>query len=453
MYMIRDEVTENANYYLQFLVDSSHHDLMYHMNQYVFHKMYNTDFGNLVPLILANFLHVNIGIISKDVHGYNARVIHANASNDKFGNILVYKTPDHYDGIILKPVASGFNSQSCDKYKRLGGSSTGTDRLNVPVNDSSRLCEKHRFSDGPVSPELPRTSGVNSMKRENTPSTMLLSDRATNLHEYGKSGIGNDESITDTKNSLVYDELPLNRSSNFVNESITIDRDMTQPLEIDETVTSEPKDFISDLKNLRYCNPKNMIIGHVNINSLRNKYDPIRSILQNGLCDIFTLSETKLDESFPTAQFHITNFTLHRKDRNAHGGGIITYIRSDLPHRRRTDLELNHGSAFELVVLEVQFYKKEKWLICSCYKPPCIKDSVFERSFSELLNYLQIESPHILIIGDINFDMNKEKVLYQTYAIRMIWKTLLVAQRVTKGQSQPLLMLFFRRNQNVSNTL
>ena len=154
-----------------------------------------------------------------------------------------------------------------------------------------------------------------------------------------------------------------------------------------------------------------MIIGHVNINSLRNKYDPCRSILQNGLCDIFTLSETKLDESFPTAQFHITNFTLHRKDRNAHGGGIVTYIRSDLPHRRRTDLELNYASAFELVVLEVQFYKKEKWFICSCYKPPCIKDSVFERSFSELLNSLQIETPHILIIGDINFDMNKENTL------------------------------------------
>ena len=124
---------------------------------------------------------------------------------------------------------------------------------------------------------------------------MLLSDRATNLQENGKSGIGNDESITDTNNSLVYDELPLNRSSNFVNESITIDRVMTQPLELDETVTSEPKDFISHLKNLRYCNPKNMIIGHVKINSLRNKYDPIRSILENGLCDIFTRSETKLD--------------------------------------------------------------------------------------------------------------------------------------------------------------
>ena len=105
-----------------------------------------------------------------------------------------------------------------------------------------------------------------------------------------------------------------------------------------------------------------MIIGHIDINSLRNKCDPIRSILQNGLCDIFTPSETKLDESFPTAQFYITNFVLHRKDRNAHDGGVITYIRSDLPHRWRLDLELN-TRAFESNLREVQLYKTEKWLI------------------------------------------------------------------------------------------
>ena len=37
-----------------------------------------------------------------------------------------------------------------------------------------------------------------------------------------------------------------------------------------------------------------------------------------------------------------------------------------------------------------------------------IKDSVFERSFSEFLNSLQFESSHIWIIGDINFDMSKD---------------------------------------------
>ena len=125
MYMVRDEVIEHAELYLQFLVDSCHNDLMYYMNQYVFNKIYDTDFGNLVPLVLANVLHVNIGIISEGVQGYNARVIHANASNNTLGNILVYKTPDHYDSIILKPAAAGNTSQGCDRYKRIGGSPIG----------------------------------------------------------------------------------------------------------------------------------------------------------------------------------------------------------------------------------------------------------------------------------------------------------------------------------------
>ena len=136
MYMVRDEVTEHANRYLQFLVDSSHHDLMYYMNQYVFNKMYNTNFGNLVPLVLANVLHINIAIISKDVHGYNARVIHTNASTDTLGNILVYKTADHYDSIIFKAVTTGNNSKCCDKYIRIGVSHT--DRHHQ-VRDNSRL--------------------------------------------------------------------------------------------------------------------------------------------------------------------------------------------------------------------------------------------------------------------------------------------------------------------------
>ena len=209
--------------------------------------------------------------------------------------------------------------------------------------------------------------------------------RPTGTKRPHRNGIG--DTPTALNDRSVLNELSVNDVSNVVSENICVDTVMTEALEMgnDDTIVNEPNDFISDLKKLQYCNPKNMIIGHININSLRNKYDPIRSILQNGVCDIFTLSETKLDESFPTAQFHITNFVLHRKDRNAHGGGVITYIRSDLPHRRRYDMELN-ASGFEFIILEVQLYKKEKWLICSCYKPPSIKDSVFERSFSELLN-------------------------------------------------------------------
>ena len=46
------------------------------------------------------------------------------------------------------------------------------------------------------------------------------------------------------------------------------------------------------------------------------------------------MSETKLDSSFPTGQFHIHGFSEpYRFDRNANGGGILMYIREDIPSK------------------------------------------------------------------------------------------------------------------------
>jgi hypothetical protein len=42
------------------------------------------------------------------------------------------------------------------------------------------------------------------------------------------------------------------------------------------------------------------------------------------------IAETKIDNSFPDAQFKIENYHFCRADRNAHGGGLIVYVRSDL---------------------------------------------------------------------------------------------------------------------------
>ena len=55
---------------------------MHYKNEYVNNKMYNTDFSDLVFLVIANVLHVNIGKISKGVQCYYARVIHTSASNN-----------------------------------------------------------------------------------------------------------------------------------------------------------------------------------------------------------------------------------------------------------------------------------------------------------------------------------------------------------------------------------
>ena len=44
--------------------------------------------------------------------------------------------------------------------------------------------------------------------------------------------------------------------------------------------------------------------------------------------DYFVLSETKLDDSFPSAQFYIENFEIrNRKDRDKNGRGLIKFVR------------------------------------------------------------------------------------------------------------------------------
>ena len=54
---------------------------------------------------------------------------------------------------------------------------------------------------------------------------------------------------------------------------------------------------------LKYLN--NPLIGHLNINSLRNKIVDLREIILELSLYYLVLSETKIDQSFPTAQFYI----------------------------------------------------------------------------------------------------------------------------------------------------
>ena len=74
--------------------------------------------------------------------------------------------------------------------------------------------------------------------------------------------------------------------------------------------------------------PQQIIIGHLNINSIRNKFDLMKAMLTRNI-DILMITETKLDDSFPVSQFEIDGFsTPFRLDRNKNGGGILQYIRS-----------------------------------------------------------------------------------------------------------------------------
>ena len=119
----------------------------------------------------------------------------------------------------------------------------------------------------------------------------------------------------------------------------------------------------------------------------------------------------KFDESFPFAQFKVTDFSLHRKDRDRHGGRISLYMRSDIPHRRQYDLEPETPHGIEFMIIETRLYRAEKWFLVSVYKPPKIKERVFEIIFTDICKSLQRESPHWFVMGYKNLDMNFAKFL------------------------------------------
>ena len=50
-------------------------------------------------------------------------------------------------------------------------------------------------------------------------------------------------------------------------------------------------------------NFKNLIIVHLNINLIKNKFEMMNDIISNF--SIFLVSESKLDSSFPNSQFKI----------------------------------------------------------------------------------------------------------------------------------------------------
>ena len=45
-------------------------------------------------------------------------------------------------------------------------------------------------------------------------------------------------------------------------------------------------------------NKKQCKISHINVNSIRHKFEPFREILQEHILDVLTIQETKIDNSF-----------------------------------------------------------------------------------------------------------------------------------------------------------
>ena len=146
---------------------------------------------------------------------------------------------------------------------------------------------------------------------------------------------------------------------------------------------------------------------HININSVRNKFD-MPSIMVKDNIDILMVLETKLNSSFPQTQFRTEEYAPpFRYDTNSYGGGILLFIREDIPTKIISVTPLKD---FEGNFVELNFRKK-KVLLCCSYNP-----------------YKNLISNHLNILGKI---LDTQMKIYDSFLIvisilkrlNLLWRT------------------------------
>ena len=166
--------------------------------------------------------------------------------------------------------------------------------------------------------------------------------------------------------------------------------------------SSESTSFLNKLKATRIANINRLMIGHININSIRNKFEMLSNSIKGNL-DILMISETKLDSTFPSNQFTIEGYAAPiRFDSNGRGG-IILYIREDIPVRL---LITSLPKDFEGFFIELNLRKK-KILMCCSYNPARSDISSHVSIVGRSLDRYMSSYDNFLVTGDLNSEISE----------------------------------------------
>ena len=196
----------------------------------------------------------------------------------------------------------------------------------------------------------------------------------------------------------------------FVNDAINIS----------DYTSREEDNFSITLNKIRIKNLHRIIIAQININSIRNKFEFLFDAVSENI-DILFIFETKLDSSFPKAQFFVKGFTEpYRLDRNRNGGGIMIYIREDIPSKILTNANMNIEALF--VELNV---RKKKWLICGSYNPHSSSISTHLKQIGNSLDLLLTNYDNLICVGDFNVEATETSMIEfcQLYSLKHLIKT------------------------------
>ena len=140
------------------------------------------------------------------------------------------------------------------------------------------------------------------------------------------------------------------------------------------------------LLEIRVKNTKRIIIGHLNIKSLRNKFGMLQEITKDKI-DIFIIFETKYDSSYLAGQFMIKGCsTPFRLDTNQNGRSLLLSVREDIPCKIL--YECTSEKPIENVFVEITLRSRKCFL-------PCREIYFYSSKYD-----------NFVVLGDLNIDIS-----------------------------------------------
>ena len=203
------------------------------------------------------------------------------------------------------------------------------------------------------------------------------------------------------------------------------------------------------------------MFAHLNCRSICNKTELIQQHIQALNLEVFTLSETWLNESLPSTMFAVKGYNFVRLDRNwkstgqantTKGGGVAVFVKENI------SVSVNEYSRHnircetaEVLWVSINQQNMRKTVIGTIYRPPQGDVKEFVKILNEnIIDILGSKHLELYIMGDFNIDYRSSpnKTLLQdleanTY-VRLLTKlpgtvVIIIAQLILFSQTRIIL--------------
>lgn len=200
------------------------------------------------------------------------------------------------------------------------------------------------------------------------------------------------------------EQLPFYDVSNYITESLAISEEVVETDLEQEDATL----MIDPLQTARQKNGKDLLVCHLNINSIQNKFEELKDIILKSTVQIMAVSETKIDGSYPDCQFLIPGYYLHRNDRKKGGGGVLMFVSSKI-QSKRISIERKYKT-IEPLALEIGL-KSRNAIVVAIYRPPKKVTGSYqlllEEELSHISNWAGLQYSTVIMTGDLNLNRLK----------------------------------------------